>query len=61
MKYKKMKNTVISKVSAMLLVLALCMSLVLPMAGMNVYAESEDTSIIAEESTNDADIYAEED
>ena len=61
MKYKKMKNTVISKVSAMLLVLALSMSLVLPMAGMNVYAESEDTSIIAEESTNDADIYAEED
>ena len=55
MKYKKTNAFVINKISVMLLVLALCMSLVMPMAGINVYAGNEDKSVAAEEIQKDAD------
>lgn len=53
-KHIKTKTPVISKISALLLVLALGMSLVMPMAGINVYAENEGKSVAAEESIKDS-------
>ena len=55
MKYQKTRDYIISKISAMLLVLALCMSLVMPMSVMDVYADNEDSSVAIEESTKDTD------
>jgi len=55
MKYQKTKNHVISKISAMLLLLALCMSLVMPMADFNVYAENEGSYVAEEYVSTDAD------
>ena len=50
MKNHKANNYIISKISAMLLALALCLSMVMPMAGMDVYAAKDGkTSVSASE------------
>ena len=50
MKNHKTNNYIISKFSAMLLALALCLSPVMPMAGIDVYADNEGGSVASEES-----------
>ncbi len=54
MKSNNAYRTVISKISAMLLALVLCMSAAVPMAGMDVYADTDSKAPAAEESKKDA-------
>ena len=55
MKSHKTKNFAISKISVMMLVLALCMSLIMPMSCENVYADNEGKSVASEENRETAD------
>ena len=50
MKHHKTTNSVISKISAILLAMTLCMSLIMPMSVVNAFADNEDKSVASEES-----------